>query len=155
VNSKGLRVLIGVTVNSYMTQQLFNMCAVTAAKIAATSGESVDSVSTRLAKDYRSSYQDEHLAEDIAAAATHINKFLQSTLPAGTLVAGLTQMQFCIKHFRVDGSKRPFRLLRGAWFNKERAPLQDKVKQCVNQIAIYHIRVVSSSIPIALRRWHL
>jgi len=140
---------MGVLVNSYVPQQLFNMCAVSVGKIGAVSGETIESVSRQLTKHYDHTYQDEYLAEDIAVAAKDVSDYLRSAGRERVLVDSLTQMQFCIKHFQPDGKNRPFKLFGGTWFNKESAPLEDKPKKCLAQILAYNLRVVGGSTELA------
>ncbi len=137
---------------SYITQELFNMAAVTTAKITAASEHSIEFVAEELANDYRE-YQDQNLSEDIATASVKVTDFMQNALPLKSLVGNLTQIQFCIKHYSPDGKKKPRKLLRGTWFNKEKLELEDKVDQCVANVMTYHFLVINGSIPIAPKGW--
>lgn len=139
----------------YITQQLFNMCAVSAAKISSASGQSLEDVARQLAETYSGSYEDEDLAGEIAMAADQIAVFVQKVLPPPTLVGNLTQLQFCIKHYQPNGKKWPSRLFGGTLFNKVGEPLQDKVRQCVANIATYHLLVVNGAIPLMPQGWKL
>lgn len=140
---------------SYMPQQLFNMCAVGAAKISVVHGEPIEPVSDYVAQQYNQTHRDEHLPEDIAFAAESILVYLRSARPEHSLLQRLTQLEFCIKHYEPDGRKRPTKLFGGTWFNKESAPLQNKAKNCVAQILAYDLLVISGSIPVAPPGWHL
>src|SRR5688572_19158230 len=60
----------------YMPQQLFDMCAVSAAKISALSGEPIEFVAEQLANTYQRDYQDENLSQDISAAASNVKTFV-------------------------------------------------------------------------------
>ncbi len=139
---------------SYITQELFNMCAVTAAKISTASGQSIEFVAEYLANKY-SEYQDQDLSGDIATASVKVIDFMQNALPPETLVGNLTQMQFCIKHYNLDGRKKARKLFRGTFFNKEKRELEDKVDQCVANVATYHFLVINGSIPVAPKGWSL
>ena len=140
---------------SYMPQQLFNMCAVAAAKFSLLHGEPIEPVSEYVAQQYSHMHRDEHLLEDIATAAKAILQYLRSAGPEHLLLEHLRQMEFCIKHYEPDGRKRPTKLFGGSWFNKEQAPLQDKAKHCVAHILAYNLRVIGGSIPVAPPGWRL
>lgn len=134
----------------YMPQQLFDMCAVSAVKISALSGEPIESVAEQLANTYQPDYQD----EDISAAASNVKTFVVKFLSKEALAASLTQFQFCIKHYTSDGKKRPLRL-GGTFFNKEKQQLPDKVATCLSDIAAYYFLVIGGAIRIAPEGWRL
>lgn len=138
-----------------MPQQLFNMCAVSTAKIAAASGQSTSEVGRQVTAAYMRTYQDQHLEEDVSDAANQVSGFIQSVLPPQSLVANLTQIQFCIKHYRTNGKKRLPSLLGGTFFNRMGSPVPDKVKQCVAEVATYHMLVMAGTIPLAPAGWSL
>lgn len=142
----------------FIDQELFNMCAVTALKISASSNEPIAATSKILAQTYDRAYQDDNLSRDIEAAAKKIANFLSETLPddSGIAIAtACTQMQFCIKHFKLNGSKKRQKILGGAWFSGRKSPIEDKVDTCVANIATYHMLVVDHTIPIDPRGWSL
>jgi hypothetical protein len=130
------------------------MCAVTAAKISAASKRPVEDVASELTSSY-SEYQDRSLATEIAEAAYNISGFIQKELPPESIVGNLTQIQFCIKNYHPNGNKKRSRILGGTFFNKERKELEDKVKQCVANVATYHYLVINGTIPIAPQGWSL
>jgi hypothetical protein len=139
----------------YITQQLFNMCAVSVVKISSASGQSLAEVASQLAETYGGSYGDEDLAGEIALAADQIGVFIRRVLPSSSLVGNLTQLQFCIKHYQPNGKKWPSRLFGGTLFNKEREPRHDKVRQCAANIATYHLLVINGVIPLMPQGWKL
>jgi hypothetical protein len=138
----------------YMPQQLFDMCAVSAAKISALSGEPIESVAEQLANTYQRDYQDENLSQDISAAASNVKTLVVKFLSEEALAARLTQFQFCIKHYKSDGKKRPFRL-GGTFFNREKQQLPDKVATCLSDVAAYYFLVTGGAIRIAPEGWRL
>lgn len=140
---------------SYMTQQLFNMCAVSAAKFSAEHQKPIDAVAYYVAQQYENDFLDEHLADEIATATTYIINYLRSAGYENSLIGQLIQMEFCIRHYEPDGKKRSTRIFGGTFFNKERAPLQDKAKNCASQILAYNLRVIGGSIPAAPPGWSL
>lgn len=139
----------------YIDQELFNMCAVTALKIGCASGQSVASASQLIAKEYSRSYQDKSLAEEIEDAANKIAEFLSHALPNSSIASACTQMQYCIKHFNLDGSKKRKKILGGVWFTGETKELDNKVDTCAVNIITYHMLVIGGTIPVAPRGWNL
>lgn len=141
--------------SAYMTQQLFNMCAVSTAKISVATSHPVEVAAAQLAENYACSYQDEDLAQDIAFAATKVSELMRGVWPPDALVGSLTQLQFCIKYYDPSGKKIRRKLFSGTWFNKESTPIQDKVEKCVANIATFYILVLNGTIPPAPDGWNL
>ena len=139
----------------YITQQLFDMCAVSAAKISAANSTPLAEVSKQLAETYSQSYNDDNLPQEISVAAEQIAAFVSRVLPPVTLVGNLTQLQFCIKNFQPNGKRWPMKLLSGALFNKSSRPLPDKVRQSLANVATYHVLVINGAIPLAPTGWKL
>lgn len=131
------------------------MCAVTAAKLAASGSVTLQEAARMLSENYQNSYSDNNLVRDIETAAAHVTEFIESALPNSSIPANLTQLQFSIVNFEPDGSKRKKKLLGGTWFNKEKRELPNKVKQCAANIATYHLLLVGGSLPLAPDGWSL
>lgn len=140
---------------SYMPQQLFNMCAVTTAKISVATEQPVEAIALQVTASYTDTYKDVHLAEEVAEAASRIAALLKGTMPDGSLGGALTQMQFCIKNYSPDGKKLRGKILGGTWFNKEPKPIEDKVGVCFANVAAFHILTINGQVPIAPRGWTL
>ena len=140
---------------SYMPQQLFNMCAVTTAKISVATERSVEAIASQVTASYTDTYKDVHLAEEVAEAASKIAAWLEGAMPDGSLVGALTHMQFCIKNYSPNGKKLRRKLLGGTWFNKESEPIEDKVRACVANVATFYILTINGQVPIAPRGWTL
>ncbi len=78
----------------FITQEIFNMCAVSAAKISAASEKTVGEAAALIASHYEGTYPDENLVQDIEIAANKVREFIIGVLPPETLAGNLTQMQF-------------------------------------------------------------
>lgn len=139
----------------FITQEMFNMFAVSAAKISVASGKNIREAIEIIMSNYAGTYLDASLVYEIEIAADKAKKFMLDVLPPETLVSNLTQMQFCIKHYNPDGSKKRKKLFGGTFFNKEKNEVDNKAENCLANIATYHMLVVSGSIPIAPRGWSL
>ncbi|MCY1302270.1 hypothetical protein D9M70_519200 [compost metagenome] len=138
---------------SYIPQYMFNICAVTAAKIAASSGKPVREAANMLATNYKESYDDMNLEDDILAAAINVTEFIKSSLPGSSIPGCMTQLQYTIINFEPDGKKRRKKIFGGTWFNKERDEIKDKVQRCKVNIAIYHMLLISGTLPLAPDGW--
>lgn len=139
----------------FVDQEMFNMLAVTALKISTAKNQTILSASEMLASHYSRSYQDSNLRIEIHDAAEKISGFLSEALPNGSLGSACTQMQFCIKHYKLDGSKKRRKILGGVWFSGEKQEVENKVMNCAANIITYHMLVVGGTIPIAPKGWSL
>lgn len=139
----------------FIDQEVFNMCAVSAADISARSDKSVGEVAAFIASQYEGTYQDVNLAQDIKIAANKVTEFISGVLPPETLAGNLRQMQFCIKNYNLDGTKKRKKLFDGTLFNEVKKENTDKVQDCVVNIATYHMLVIGGSIPIAPHGWSM
>lgn len=139
----------------YMTQDVFNMCAVGAAKLSAATGQSIESFALKLSEEYGKYYRDTELAKDIALAGKKVTEFMNSQFPPETLVGGLTQIQYCIKHFNTDGSKKPRQIFGGVYFNNEPMQIQKKVEQCAVDVSMFSRLVLERIIPLVPDGWRL
>ena len=134
---------------------MFNICAVTAAKISHSSDQSIEEASQGLADNYARSYSDIALGRDIAMAARQAIDFIQSVLPNSSISANMTQLQYSIVNFEPDGTKRKKKLLGGTWFNKEKSQLPDKVDRCRLELTTYHNLIVAGVLPLAPQGWSI
>jgi hypothetical protein len=141
--------------SKYMTQEIFDMCAVTAAKVGSGTEKSIEKAADLIAQNYTSTYADTNLAQDIALAAHKAIKFMEDSLPQGSMVANCTQLQFCIKEYNPDGKKKRKKLLGGTLFNYEKRPIPDKVKGCITNLLAYHLYILNGNIPMAPENWRL
>lgn len=131
----------------FITQENFNMKAVSAALISAESGKTIGEVVALINRS--TSFKDKNLAQDIEIAANKVKDFALGVLPPEALTAYLAQMQFCIKNYNPDGTKKRKKILNGEFFNKEKEEITNKVKNCVANIGMYHVLVIAGSIPFA------
>jgi hypothetical protein len=71
------------------------------------------------------------------------------------MVANCTQLQFCIKEYHPDGSKKKMKLFNGTFFNYENQQIPEKVKNCMRHILSYHLHIMNGVIPIAPAGWKM
>lgn len=140
---------------SFMPQYIFNICAVTAAKIAASSETTIKEAAKMLSDNYKKSYDDLHLERDIEIAAELTIAFMESALPGNSIPANINQLQYTIVNFEPNGEKRNKGIFSGTWFNKEKRQIENKVQQCKLQISTYHLLLVAGSLPLAPQGWSL
>lgn len=137
----------------YMPQRVFNMCAVSAAKISAETNRPVEDVAAEIAELYIRTYDDSCLAQEIAQAATRVCEFMQRAMPPNALISTLTQMQFCIRYYHPSGKRMRRKVFGGTLFTKERAPIPKKEDTCAANIATFHVLVINERIPLAPNGW--
>lgn len=83
----------------YITQEMFNVCVITAAKYAHGNSKNYHEAGQLVAESYEREYADENLASYIALAAEQTVKHITEKLPPKNLVATCYQLQFCVKEF--------------------------------------------------------
>lgn len=136
-----------------MPQDVFDMCAVTAARFQDADEVGIEEFARRIAERYRRDYIDDGFEVDVISAAHHLVKLMEGFFPGQKVSASLRQIQYCIKRFRPDGRKKPF--FQGQWFNQQKSPLNDRVKKCVSNVAVFHLGTLSGKFPIAPEGWSL
>jgi len=139
----------------YITQELFNMCSVMALKISCAKGSSIREASNLVASHYSSDYSDTHLTASIESAALSIKEFMEESLPEGDMIENCTQLQFCIKEYNPDGTKKKKKFFGGTFFNNESKEISDKPKMCMRDILAYHLNIMNGAIPIAPANWRM
>jgi len=139
----------------FVSQEMFNMFAVSAAKISAGTGKTLEESTALVVSYYEGTYRDQNLARDIEIAAKKVKDYMLAVLPPETLSGNLTQMQFCIKNYKLDGTKKRKKIWDGTFFNKEKKEIENKIQNCLASVATYHTLVVGGSIPIAPQGWSL
>ena len=130
----------------FITQGGFDMNAASAALISEESSKTIGEVVELINRT--TSFKDKNLSQDIEIAATKIQNFALGVLPSEALTAYLAQMQFCIKNYNPDGTKKRKKILNGEFFNKEKKEITNKVKNCIANIGMYHTLIIHGSIPI-------
>ena len=139
---------------SYMPQDVFNMCAVTAAQFNASEGTTIEKFAKRISDEYRRDYIDDGFEDDIVLAARNVVKFVESSFPGTKAAAAVRQLQYCIKKFHPSGKKKFF-LQGGTIFNKQKVPLPNRVNQCVTDVVVFHLGTLSGTFPLAPKGWSL
>lgn len=139
----------------FITQEMFNLFAVSVAKISAESGKSIREATELIMRNYAGSYIDTNIAQEVEIAANKAREFILGVLPPETLAGNLTQMQFCIKHYNPDGSKKRKKIFGGTFFSKGKDEVDNKVENCLGNIATYHMLVINGVISIAPQGWSL
>ncbi len=137
----------------FITQELFNMCAVAIAKLSHESGQSVENVATIIASDYSNTYKDTELSQKLELAADEIIEYLLTISTPEKFPAYYTQLLFCIKLYNPDGSKKKRKILGGTLFNKEKKEIINKIQICTVSVTKYLQLVHNGSIPIAPQGW--
>lgn len=138
---------------SYMPQNVFNMCAVTAVQYNTSGNTTIEEFAKRISDEYRRHYIDDGYEEDIVLAARNLVKFIESSLRDTKAAAAVRQLQYCIKKFHPSGKKRFFP--QGTIFNQQKSPLPNRVSQCVTDVTVFHLGTLSGTFPLAPQDWSL
>lgn len=142
----------------YMPQDVFEMAAVTIAKLHFATGKRLDELSSKILSGYKADYLDDGFALDAVEAAKGVIQVLQTSFPGSddsTLAVSCTQLQYCIKRYRPDGSKRGRRLFGGTLFNNQKQSNPIRVQECLRDITVYSVGTMSGKFPIAPHGWSL
>lgn len=136
-----------------MPQDVFDMCAVTAAHFKDSDEVGIEEFARRISERYRRDYIDDGFEADVISAAHHLVKLMEGLFPGHKVSASLRQIQYCIKKFHPDGRKKSF--FQGQWFNQQKSPLDDRVKTCVSNVTVFHLGTLSGKFPVAPEGWTL
>ncbi len=136
-----------------MPQDVFNMCAVSAARYIDAEGSTVEEFAKLITDSYRRDYIDDNIEKDIITAAHKVASLMASVFPGEKVSSALLQTQFCIKKYHPNGKKKFF--LQGQLFNKQKTPLTNRVTQCAANVMTYHLGTLSGTFPIAPKGWSL
>ena len=131
------------------------MCAVTGALYNDSEGASIEQFAKLISDDYRRrGIIDDGYEQDIVLAAQWVVKLIESAFPGKKVTATVVrQLQYCIKKFHPSGKKKF--ILQGAFFNQQKAPLPNRVTQCITNVTIFHIGTLSGAFPLAPKHWTL
>lgn len=136
----------------FIDQELFDMCALTVLKYS--NDEFFHEAARITASSYDGDYQDVDPAE-LIIAAEKLREAFGILLPHSDPSAAATQLQYCVKKFNLDGSKKRTKLFGGTWFSGEREPIMNKVDRCLHNMTTYHTLVMAGVIPLAPKGWTL
>ncbi|MGD9642970.1 MAG: hypothetical protein AB7V08_09550 [Elusimicrobiales bacterium] len=109
----------------------------------------------KIAGSLQEDYKDENLVKDIADAGREVALLIEKEFPPEELHTQFMQIQFCIKNYNPDGTKRPFRIFNGILFSSEKSPIQNLAKNCSADVAAYISLVSKGTIPKMPTGWRL
>jgi hypothetical protein len=129
-----------------MPQDLFDACAVVIAKYK--DFEAIECSAKELSAIHRNYYIDDGFEEDLITAAHNVVKFAETVFPDKNYKINqiLPQIQYLINNCHPNGKKRFFK---GAWFNRQKTPLPDRVKQCMHNVMVFHFGTLNGMFPLA------
>lgn len=136
--------------NSYMPQDVFNVCAVTAALHESVS---IEDFAKQISDVYRQRYIDDGFNEDIITAAYNVVELMKTAFPGKKVTPAILQIQYCIDNYHPNGKKKSF--LRGQLFNKQMTPLPNRVTQCRTDVMTFHFGTLAGTFPIVPKGWSL
>jgi hypothetical protein len=141
---------------SYMPQHLFDMAVVTTVKIHTMTGEPLSQNCSQICQRYQSSFPDDASIErDLDETSQHLLRMMRSQFKDEQLPAAMTQLQFCITNYELNGRKKRKRLLGGTWFTRSKFPNPNRAKNCLQNIMVYYTGTMTGMFPLAPSDWSL
>lgn len=141
--------------SGYMPQYMFNLCAITAGRLAELSENTIEYYGNYFQKQYENDYDDLYLERDIPEAAKAIIAFVEKELPNASLPATLTQLQYSVSKYQPNGKKRKKKIFGGTFFNKIEHPPDDRIMECKKEIILYHTLLITGVLPLVPEGWSL
>ena len=138
----------------YITQEMFNVCVITAAKYAHGNSKNYHEAGQLVAESYEREYADENLASYIALEAEQTVKHITEKLPPNNLVATCYQLQFCVKEFNNNGERKK-KIFDVTFFDNEKSQIPDKPGSWSSQLNSYSLSVLLGRIPLPPDNWSL
>ena len=112
----------------YMPQDVFDMCAVSAVKIHMRGGGSLGDVCTEVCKAYANYYRDDRsFPLEIMNVSEKILEWGRS-FGDDQVPLIMTQIQYCLTYYEVDGAKKKKRFLNGALFRRPKTHNPNRAK---------------------------
>ena len=141
---------------SYMPQHVFDVCVITAVKIHTMTGDSLDHVCAQICKSYQRSYPDDaNFEREMEETSGQVLEMMRSQFEDEQLPSAMTQIQFCITNYELNGKKKRKRLLGGTWFTRSKSRSPDRAKDCLRNVMVYHTGTVTGMFPIKPNGWSL
>jgi hypothetical protein len=138
-----------------MPQDVFNLCAVTAAKVTGFTGKSIEQVSQEITSGYIHTFSDQNLSKEVAEAASSIREYIREYFVGTDEVRKLTHLQYCIDNYDVEGQLRQKSFLSGTSFKHETNEIKFKPHVCSCNIANLILRIEDQTIPNPPDGWTL
>lgn len=141
---------------SYMPQDLFDMAMVTAVKIHMMTGDPLGQVCGQICRSYQNSFPDDaDFEREIEETSGKLLEAMRSQFKDEQLSSAMTQLQFCITNYELDGKKKRKRLLGGTWFTRSKSPNPSRAKDCLRNMMVYHTGTMTGMFPVASTGWSL
>lgn len=141
---------------SYMPQDLFDMVVVTAVKLHMTTGNSLDHVCETVCGFYNNNFPDDtNLKAEVSETSSSLLKAMRLQFDDEQLPSAMTQLQFCITNFELDGSKKRKRLLSGTLFTRSKSHNPKRAKDCLRNMMVFHTGTMTGVFPVAPTGWSM
>ena len=140
----------------YIKQDLFDLAALTVARVHLQSGQSIESLAKRVSTGYVDTYSDYRIQEEIEAAAKKVIQYLEGVFEPKSIPNVLRHMQHSVDNFEINGERtKKNRFFNGTKFNYAKQEIQGKAESTVVRIAVFDRLLTSRSIPQAPSGWEL
>jgi len=131
----------------YMPNDLFNLCAITVAKLSHVSEQPSAVFAQELWNGYISDYPDDDVVEDWIKASEAVQEILSETVESENLPSVYTQLQFCFEKFNSDGTPKRKKLFGGTLFNKQKFKDGNRVSDFLRCFTSFYAASAMESLP--------
>jgi hypothetical protein len=119
-------------------------------------GKPLDHVCVEICSFYKDSFPDDaDFEREIQETSGKLLKAMRLQFKDKLLASAMTQLQFCIVNYELDGKKKRKRLLGGTWFTRAKSPNSNRAKDCLRNVTVYHTGTMTGMFPIAPDGWSL
>jgi hypothetical protein len=115
----------------YMPEDVFNIRVTTATRAHLVAQEPLHEVIAKLARSYRETFVDDGFEEEMTAAACSLIEMMKAAparIAGDTPFLWLRHTQFFLCKYQPNGSRKPWRLLNGAFFTGKKQPVLERQK---------------------------
>ena len=132
------------------------MCVVSAVKMHVMTGGSLSQVCGELCSYYKNSYpNDADFELDIEKTSGKLLDVMRSHIGDEQLPSSMTQFQYCITTYELDGRNKRKRLFGGTWFTKSKSRNPNREQDCVRNMMIYYTGTMTDRFPVAPTGWSI
>jgi hypothetical protein len=125
-----------------MPENVFNVCVATAAKGHISSGIPVAEITAKLARSYRESFADDGFEPAMIETAELLLRVMADAparIAGDTPFLWLRHFQYFVCKYEIDGSRKRWRLLNGAYFTGKKEPVLNRKQRFATAVAAFVI----------------
>lgn len=132
------------------------MAVVSAVKIYVWADIPLGQVCREICKTYQNDFPgDINFEKEIEETAKQLLEIMHSQFTEEQLPSAMTQLQYLIKNYKLDGKKKRMRILGGTRFTRSKLPNPNRSENCIRNLLVYHAGTMSGMFPVAPSGWSL